>query len=94
MRVFEFPYLNSLGIALHEWFPLTGQSIFGGLFALRELIPIERIVLLVIFLILFIPLTNKSENSHREKQRKTILTLSALAGILAIALRIFRVISS
>lgn len=92
MKAFEFPYLSSLGNALHEGFPLVGQFLFGWILALRELVPVERVVLLVVFLILFLPLKNKSENAEREKQRRTILTLSALAGILAIAMRMIRVV--
>lgn len=90
MGILDYQQYQSLKSACREWLPIMNQELLG----FQDLVTIERILLLAIFLILFIPLVKRSENAESDKQKNAILKLSALAGVLAIAMRFIRMIYS
>lgn len=59
-----------------------------------DFISAERILLLIVFLILFIPLLKEQKDPQFEKQRRSILKLSAIAGALAILMKILKLVFS
>lgn len=58
-----------------------------------HLITIERILFIFLFVILIRPLLKEQTDPELEKSRINLLRLSAIAGILAIVIRIYRYLS-
>lgn len=88
MGILDSLQYHSIKYSLRESLPTLNSEPLG----FQDLVPLERVLLLAIFLILFIPPAKRSENTELDKQKNAILKLSALAGTLAIAMRFIRMI--
>ncbi len=58
-----------------------------------QLITVERILLLALFIFLSVPLLKQRKDPAVEKERVKIIKLSALVGALAIFIRFYRVLA-
>lgn len=88
MRILDFIQSKMLAVWHIPHSTPTQRNPLGGL--TTDFLPLERILLLILFLILFYPPLKERDDPQLEKERKTILRLSAIAGALTLLMRFMR----
>lgn len=92
MRFFDVVQSEMLSVWFIPHHTPNSSRVFDSSNIDFDFVPIERILLLVLFLILFFPLLKERKNPELEKERRAILKLSAIAGALALLMRLMRLI--